>query len=410
MSDPFGVPAASGSGDASVGGFWYSSRCQNPPAITAPETTLVVGAAVVRHGTVLAAQRSYPAPAAGGWEFPGGKIHADETPEAALTREIAEELGCAVGVESWLPGVSSWIADGRAFELRVALCRLIEGEPSGGEHDALRWLTPEQLDEVDWLTPDRPFLPDLRAVLLDGERLPGGNVGGAVRIGSTVRRPVGAWTPSVHAVLAHLASSGLAGVPRVHGFDARGREVLDYLPGEVIDVDTERLSPARLASLGRWLRGLHDACAGFEHPGPWRFFGVEHPSLITHNDAAPYNVAFSGDEVSGVFDWDLAGPSTPVHDLGHTAWTAIPLFRPIPVAEAADQLRIFADAYGTDPVTVLDAVEPRVQLAIDGIREAVRRGDQGMINLAAGGEPEATERALAGFLHRRESIAAALAA
>ncbi len=364
----------------------------------------VVGAAIVRHGCVLAARRSYPSAEAGRWEFPGGKVEAGEAPDAALTREIAEELGCAVRVVRWLPDAVRGEDRGRDLELRVAVCSVLAGEPAGTEHDALRWLGPEELDDVDWLEPDRPFLPALRERLLDGERLPGGNVGGAVRIGTTVRRPTGPWTPAVHALLGHLGRSGLAAIPRVHGVDARGREVLDYLPGEVIDLDDEQLSDARLAALGGWLRDLHAAASGFAHSGPWRFFGVDAPVLITHNDVAPYNVAFAGDAVAGVFDWDLAGPSSPLHDLGHTAWTAIPLFRPIPADEAARRLRVFADAYGTDPVTVLDGVEPRVQLAIDGIREAVRRGDEGMRNLAAQGEPERTERALAGFLRRRDPI------
>lgn len=368
----------------------------------------VVGAAIVRHGCVLAARRSYPAAEAGRWEFPGGKIGAGESPEAALVREISEELGCAVDVVEWLPGVTAGSDAGRTLTLRVAVCALVEGEPVGAEHDALRWLTLETLDAVDWLEPDRPFLPPLRETLLDGERLPGGNVGGAVRIGDTVRREVGPWTPAVHAVLAHLADAGLPAVPRVHGVDARGREILDYLPGEVIDVDSEQLSEARLANLGRWLRSLHEALAGFTHPGPWRFFGIDAPTLISHNDVAPYNVAFDGDEVSGVFDWDLAGPSTPASDLGHTAWSAIPLFRPIPDAEAAHRLRVFAAGYGTTASVVLEAVQPRVQLAIDGIREAVRRGDAGMINLAATGEPEHTERALAGFLSRLGALRALL--
>ncbi|MCW3158255.1 phosphotransferase [Micropruina sonneratiae] len=147
---------------------------------------------------------------------------------------------------------------------------------------------------------------------------------------------------------------------------------------------------------------------GFEHPGPWRFFGVVAPTLITHNDVAPYNVAFDGDEVAGVFDWDLAGPSTPDADLGLTAWTSIPLFRPIPVNDAAERLGVFAAGYGTAAERVLDAVEPRVQLAIDGIREAVRRGDEGMMNLAVTqGEPERTEAALADFLAVRHSPPAA---
>lgn len=122
----------------------------------------VVGAAIVRDGRVLAARRSYPAAAAGRWELPGGKVSPGESPDAALTREIAEELGCAVTVDSWLPESVRWCADDVEFELRVALCRLVEGEPHGREHDALRWLSPAALDDVDWLEPDRPFVAALR--------------------------------------------------------------------------------------------------------------------------------------------------------------------------------------------------------------------------------------------------------
>jgi hypothetical protein len=60
------------------------------------------------------------------------------------------------------------------------------------------------------------------------ERLTGGHIGGAVRVGDTVRRPAGPWTPAVHALLGYLAPR-LPLVPRVLGFDERGREVLSYL-------------------------------------------------------------------------------------------------------------------------------------------------------------------------------------
>jgi hypothetical protein len=62
-----------------------------------------------------------------------------------------------------------------------------------------------------------------------------GGVNEVVRVGSTVRRPTGAWTPAVHALLRHLAAKGFAGAPRVHGFDERGREILDFMPGQVGD-------------------------------------------------------------------------------------------------------------------------------------------------------------------------------
>ena len=105
--------------------------------------------------------------AAGRWELPGGKVETGESPAAALVREIREELGCGVAVDRWLDGEEPI---GSTHVLRVAACRLVEGEPRPGvDHDELRWLPPERLGEVDWLEPDRPFLPLVRALLLGSE-------------------------------------------------------------------------------------------------------------------------------------------------------------------------------------------------------------------------------------------------
>ena len=107
-------------------------------------------------------------------------------------------------------------------------------------------------------------------------------------------------------------------------------------------------------------RAFHAAVSGFSHPGPWRYFPLPSPTIIGHNDIAPYNVCFEGDRLTGVFDWDLAGPSTPLLELAHLAWHGIPLFRPVP---AADRLRL----RGLDPDTVYrvsgwpDAHDPLVR-------------------------------------------------
>ncbi|MCW2842941.1 MAG: hydrolase [Nocardioides sp.] len=123
----------------------------------------VVGAAVLRDGRVLAARRTTPAATAGRWEFPGGKVEPGETPEAALVREVAEELGCEVEVTGWLPGTA---AIGSTHVLTVATTRLVSGEPDPREHDAVRWLAAHELGDVDWLEPDRPFLPALRSAMM----------------------------------------------------------------------------------------------------------------------------------------------------------------------------------------------------------------------------------------------------
>ena len=130
---------------------------------------LVVGAAVLRGGRVLAARRTTPPGTAGRWEFPGGKVEPGERPDDGLVRELREELDCTVAVDGWL---DAEVPIGERHVLRVALARLVAGEPAPVEHDRVRWLGPEELDDVDWLDPDRPFLPLLRAHLLRGRMDP----------------------------------------------------------------------------------------------------------------------------------------------------------------------------------------------------------------------------------------------
>ncbi|MGZ4776855.1 MAG: (deoxy)nucleoside triphosphate pyrophosphohydrolase [Oryzihumus sp.] len=132
----------------------------------AAEATLVVGAAIVHRGRVLAARRTAPPEARGLWEFPGGKVEPGEAPEAAIVREIREELGCEVRVTGELPGVQP-VKPG--YTLQVSVVELAGGEPVPHEHDAVRWLGPDELAEVPWLGPDLPFLPDLEKLLRSGE-------------------------------------------------------------------------------------------------------------------------------------------------------------------------------------------------------------------------------------------------
>lgn len=130
-----------------------------------------MGAAILRGGAVLAARRTRPAEAAGRWELPGGKVEAGETPDAAVVREVAEELGCTVEVTGWL---TPTVPISQSLALRVATARVVDGDPDPVEHDQVRWLGVHELDEVDWLDADRPFLPELDALLTElGRRLRG---------------------------------------------------------------------------------------------------------------------------------------------------------------------------------------------------------------------------------------------
>ncbi len=375
------------------------------------EGQLVAGVAIVRHGRVLAARRTSPVEYAGRWEFPGGKVDPGETDEAAAVREIREELDCEVDVVRRLPGEEPL---SRGFVLRVYEATLLSGEPTPGEHDAIRWLAPEELDDVDWLAAEMPFVAGLRDRLLDGTPLVGGNVGGAVRIGTTVRRPVGPWTPAVHALLAHLDKAGLDCVPRILGTDARGREVSTYLPGRSADVTSEVVADAVLVDGVRWLRRFHEAVASFRpDPSlPWRNGPgreLAPGEIVCHHDAGAYNWRIEDDRVTGVVDWDMAGPGRPLDDLAFVAWNTLPLAKAVAPSIVAGRLRQMADAYGdVDAVAILDAVDERMTSAGDRIEAGQRAGDPGMLNLANVGEPARLRRTLGRLRERLPSIRAEL--
>ncbi|MBC9711042.1 (deoxy)nucleoside triphosphate pyrophosphohydrolase [Streptomyces sp. TRM66268-LWL] len=119
------------------------------------ERIVVVGAALWHEGRILAARRSAPPELAGRWELPGGKVEEGERPEEALVRELREELGVEAEPVERIPG--EWPLGRPGYVLQVWSAKLLSGEPAPLEdHDALRWLRTDELDEVDWLDQDRP--------------------------------------------------------------------------------------------------------------------------------------------------------------------------------------------------------------------------------------------------------------
>ncbi|WP_062216945.1 phosphotransferase enzyme family protein [Streptomyces sp. NBRC 109706] len=191
--------------------------------------------------------------------------------------------------------------------------------------------------------------------------LTGGNVsGGVVRIGDTVRRPAGPWTPAVHALLDHLAAVGYPASPRALGIDEQGREVLTFVPGST--VWPERFAqldpPTRLARVARLIREFHDAAADFTPPPDARWRRMIPPDgeeQIIHHDLAPWNLVVpEGAEDSGAgwafIDWDGAGPGTRLWDLAYAAHGFLPLSADPALRridqDAARRLRLFADSYG----------------------------------------------------------------
>ncbi|MBP2370846.1 NUDIX domain-containing protein [Pseudonocardia parietis] len=124
---------------------------------------VVVGAAIVRAGRLLVAQRSYPAELAGRWELPGGGVEPGETEAGALVRECAEELGARVAVGTRL---GTDLPIGRRV-LRIHTAHLVPGspEPEAREHRALRWVGPHEVAALGWLDADRAVVAELAALL-----------------------------------------------------------------------------------------------------------------------------------------------------------------------------------------------------------------------------------------------------
>jgi 8-oxo-dGTP diphosphatase len=128
---------------------------------------VIVAAAIVIDGRVLACERSAPPEAAGRWEFPGGKVEPGETDAQALVRECAEELGVRVEVGERV-GPDVPLAHGRAV-LRVFAVTLLNGdEPRALEHAAMRWLAVDELGSVPWLPADEPIVAELPLLLAEG--------------------------------------------------------------------------------------------------------------------------------------------------------------------------------------------------------------------------------------------------
>ncbi|MFN8223273.1 MAG: phosphotransferase [Gaiellales bacterium] len=223
---------------------------------------------------------------------------------------------------------------------------------------------------------------------MNEEALTGGNThAGVVRVGDTVRRPAGPWTPSVHAVLRHLEAVGFDASPRVHGTDEQGREILDYVEGIVVHPDHDGLvhgSDRALAEVARVIRRYHDAVEGLSLAGgTWHDNGrdpVGPTELVCHNDLATWNLVLQPDGGWAFIDWDLVAPGRRAWDVSWALLSLIPLM-PHPSTSDPDiarRLACFREAYGADhfPGDVLEVAAERCE------HEAGRIGDLGAAGFA----------------------------
>ena len=112
---------------------------------------------------IFATQRGY-GDLKGGWEFPGGKIEEGETSQAALQREIMEDLDTDISVGELIDTIEY---DSPTFHLSMDCfwCEIIKGDLVLKEHEAAKWLTKEKMDSVEWLPADITIVGKIKEAL-----------------------------------------------------------------------------------------------------------------------------------------------------------------------------------------------------------------------------------------------------
>ncbi len=124
--------------------------------------TIKVVAAVIRsNGRIFATQRGY-GEFKDGWEFPGGKIEAGETPQQALVREIKEELDTEIKVGELIDTVE-YDYPGFHLSMDCFWAEIISGSLVLKEHEAAKWLAADELDTMDWLPADRDLIKRIKS-------------------------------------------------------------------------------------------------------------------------------------------------------------------------------------------------------------------------------------------------------
>jgi len=117
---------------------------------------IVTAAVIEKDGRILVAKRRREGEREGVWEFPGGTVEPGETAEQCLRRELREEFGIEAEIGEFVAS-SRWEAPQADYELRAYRTRRISGEFSLNAHDEIRWLRPEEIQQLDLAPADAPI-------------------------------------------------------------------------------------------------------------------------------------------------------------------------------------------------------------------------------------------------------------
>ncbi len=248
-------------------------------------------------------------------------------------------------------------------------------------------------------------------MIRDEAPLSGGTLNTVVRVGDTVRRPTGAWTPTVHDLLRHVRGRGFDLAPEPLGVDDQGREILSYIEGKTFGWSLPWPEVVRSADLleqvGVATARYHRAVEDFRPSGviPWQSAPAElgESEIVCHHDLAPYNTVVSSGRLAGIIDWDLAGPGTPRSDLAFVAWQWVPLQSPFVTEmfgwsappDRARRLSLLLDAYGLeDRSGFVDDVVRRITYNRDLMARKAAEGNAAYQALVEGGHLVGMDEAL----------------
>jgi thiamine kinase-like enzyme len=212
-----------------------------------------------------------------------------------------------------------------------------------------------------------------------------------IRIGNSIHRKTGAWAQQVHKFLRYLHDQGFHSVPEPFGFDKEGREILSFIEGVTFDypLSKKASSISVLLSAAQLLRAYHDVSVNFlnlnNSSHNWMFPSRDPQEVICHNDFAPYNVVFQGEQAIGIIDFDTAHPGPRKWDIAYALYR----FAPFTSKENEDgfgdiedqilRARLFCQVYGLtegDRAEIADLMIERLQALIDFLIKSAHEGNK----------------------------------
>ena len=205
--------------------------------------------------------------------------------------------------------------------------------------------------------------------LADGQAA-SGSINTVKRVGNTVIRPAGPWTPSIHDLLNHLERKQFPYSPKAISIEkSPNRETVSYIDGEVAMRPWPAclLAKEGIVAIAKMLLNYHHLVADYT-PRPnsiWRVPDVQWKQgmIVRHGDLGPWNIVWKSERLTGLIDWDFAEPGYPIEDLAQAAWDCVPLYAPkrsiqagVAPSEQMARLKILCKSYGADVEATINAV------------------------------------------------------